>query len=92
MVIIQWARPVPRTLFFLLGFSVLAFANDEWSRFRGPNGTGLSTATNLPVEFGPEKSVVWKTALPPGHSSPVLARNHIFVTAHTPTTAKDKTT
>jgi outer membrane protein assembly factor BamB len=79
-------------MFLLLSFSVLAFANDDWSRFRGPNGTGLSTATNLPVEFDPEKSVVWKTALPPGHSSPVLARNHIFVTAHTPTTAKDKTT
>ena len=92
MVIFQKAFSVSRTLFFLLNFSVLAFANDEWSRFRGPNGTGLSTATNLPVEFGPEKSVVWKTALPPGHSSPVLARNHIFVTAHTPTTAKDKTT
>ncbi len=91
MVIFQKALSVSRTLLFLLCLSTLAFANDEWSRFRGPNGTGLSTATNLPVEFGPEKSVVWKTALPPGHSSPVLARNHIFVTAHTPTTAKDKT-
>ncbi|MGH9847154.1 MAG: PQQ-binding-like beta-propeller repeat protein, partial [Blastocatellia bacterium] len=88
----QKALFISRTMLFLLGFSLLTFANDEWSRFRGPNGTGLSTATNLPVEFGPEKSVVWKTALPPGHSSPVLARNHIFVTAHTPTTAKDKTT
>ncbi len=65
--------------------------NDEWSRFRGPNGTGVSNATNLPVEFGPDKGVVWKTDLPPGHSSPVLARTRIYVTAHTPTTAKDKT-
>jgi len=65
--------------------------NDEWSRFRGPNGTGVSNATNLPVEFGPEKSVVWKTALPPGHSSPVLARARIYITAHTPIDAKNKT-
>src|SRR5215467_8559700 len=65
--------------------------NDEWSRFRGPNGTGVSSATNLPVEFGPGKSVVWKTALPPGHSSPVLAHTRIYVTAHTPIDAKNKT-
>ncbi len=64
--------------------------NDEWSRFRGPNGTGVSGSTNLPVEFGPEKGVVWKTALPPGHSSPVLARSRIYVTAHTPIDAKNK--
>jgi outer membrane protein assembly factor BamB len=83
---------VSRTFFFLLSLSIFAFANDEWSRFRGPNGTGVSPATNLPVEFGPDKSVVWKTALPPGHSSPVLAATRIYVTAHTPTTPKDKTT
>lgn len=60
-----------------------ALASDDWSRFRGPNGTGISDAKNLPVEFGPEKGVVWKTTLPPGHSSPVLTRDRIFVTAHT---------
>lgn len=65
--------------------------DNGWPRFRGPNGTGVSSATNLPVEFGPDKSVVWKTALPPGHSSPVLARTRIYVTAHTPIDAKNKT-
>src|SRR5215475_12950690 len=64
-------------------------SDDEWSRFRGPNGTGVSGATNLPVEFDPEKGVVWKTALPPGHSSPVLARSRIYVTAHTPIDARN---
>src|SRR5688572_16751553 len=55
-----------------------------WGRFRGPNGQGVSDATKLPVDFGPEKHVLWKTALPPGHSSPVLTANRIFLTAHTP--------
>jgi outer membrane protein assembly factor BamB len=55
-----------------------------WSRFRGPNGTGVSPATGLPAEFGPAKNVVWKTPLPPGHSSPVLTATRIFVTAHSP--------
>lgn len=56
-------------------------AQDDWTRFRGPNGTGVSTATNLPNEFGPEKNVIWKTVVPPGHSSPVLTRDRIFLTA-----------
>lgn len=58
-------------------------AADDWSQFRGPNGTGISTTAGLPVEFGPEKNVIWKTPLPPGHSSPVLTRTRIFLTAHT---------
>jgi outer membrane protein assembly factor BamB len=45
------------------------------------NASGVSDATNLPVEFGPAKNVIWKTALPAGHSSPVLTTNRIFVTA-----------
>jgi len=32
--------------------------------------------------FGPEKNVIWKTPLPPGHSSPVLTRDRVFVTAY----------
>src|ERR1700730_16303706 len=59
---------------------------EDWSQFRGPNGTGVSATTGLPQEFGPNKNVIWKTELPPGHSSPVLTRDRIFVTAHT----KDK--
>jgi len=57
-------------------------ASDEWSQFRGPNGTGVSDTKGLPTEFGPNKNVVWKTPLPAGHSSPVLTRDRIFVTAH----------
>ena len=65
-------------------------AADEWSQFRGPNGSGVSTSTGLPVEFGPEKSVVWKTPLPPGHSSPVLTRDRVFVTAYAKVEARAK--
>ena len=55
----------------------------DWSRFRGPNGTGVVETTNLPDAIGPTTNVVWKTALPPGHSSPVLTASRIFLTAHT---------
>ena len=73
--------PVAILLIFLTTIGALAFA-DEWTQFRGPNGTGVSDTKNLPTEFGPNKNVVWKAELPPGHSSPVLTRDRIFVTAH----------
>jgi outer membrane protein assembly factor BamB len=52
----------------------------DWTRFRGPNGSGLSDATGLPREFGPALNVVWKTELPQGFSSPVLHGDRIFLT------------
>src|SRR5688500_6003182 len=57
-----------------------AAPHDEWSRFRGPNGSGISAAKNLPAEFGPENNLVWKLDLPQGHSSPILHRNRIYLT------------
>jgi outer membrane protein assembly factor BamB len=56
----------------------------EWSQFRGPNAAGVANEKDLPVEFGPDKNVVWKTALPAGHSSPVLTKDRLFVTAYEP--------
>src|SRR5215467_325433 len=52
----------------------------DWPQFRGPHATGVSDATKLPVEFGPERNVVWKTRLPFGHSSPVISGDRIFLT------------
>jgi outer membrane protein assembly factor BamB len=70
-------------LFVALVVSPLTInASDEWSQFRGPNGTGVSETKGLPAEFGPNKNVVWKTELPAGHSSPVLTRDRIYVTGH----------
>lgn len=73
-----------RTLLALLiaSFAVATTLAQDWSQFRGPNGSGVSPTTGLPAEFGPNKNVLWKTPLPPGHSSPVLTRDRIFVTAH----------
>jgi outer membrane protein assembly factor BamB len=51
-----------------------------WSRFRGPNGSGVSTARNVPTEFGPAKNLRWKLGLPPGHSSPILQNDRIYLT------------
>ena len=53
----------------------------EWSRFRGPNGSGVTEATGIPLDFGPRTNVIWKTELPEGHSSPILTEDRIFLTA-----------
>jgi hypothetical protein len=38
-----------------------------WSQFRGPNATGIAVTSKAPpTEFGPEKNLLWKTAVPPG--------------------------
>jgi len=65
----------------LLGVRMMAAAPVDWSRFRGPNGSGVSAAVNVPTEFGPAKQVIWKVALPPGHSSPILFGDRIYLTA-----------
>src|SRR5207302_1130117 len=66
-------------LLLLLGR--LASAGD-WPQFRGPEGTGVSVDRGVPVQVGPEKNVIWKTPLLPGHSSPILVGPRIFLTAY----------
>lgn len=54
----------------------------DWTQFRGPNASGLAVSSaRLPAEIGPDKRVLWKTPLPPGHSSPAVAGDRIYLTA-----------
>ncbi|MFY9255127.1 MAG: PQQ-binding-like beta-propeller repeat protein [Fuerstiella sp.] len=52
----------------------------EWTRFRGPNGTGVSDASSIPVEFT-EADLNFKAELPGGSgcSSPVVWGDKVFV-------------
>ena len=53
----------------------------SWSQWRGPEGTGLSAETNLPVEWNAQKNLKWKTAIPGrGHSSPIVWGEKVFLT------------
>jgi outer membrane protein assembly factor BamB len=53
----------------------------EWTRFRGPNGQGISSAKAIPVKWT-EKDYNWKVRLPGiGHSSPVIWEDKVFVTS-----------
>ena len=62
---------------------VTASAGREWSRFRGPSGSGVNDSHSLPTSWDGVKGdgVVWKTALPgTGHSSPVTWGDRVFLT------------
>jgi len=76
-----------RTFFsclLLVGFCATAADAQEWTRFRGPDGTGIGRAKGIPAGID-ESSYTWKVKLPGrGHSSPVLWGNKIFLTCESP--------
>lgn len=52
-----------------------------WTRFRGPNGSGHGAASGLPATID-DRAIAWRATLPgAGHSSPVLWRDTLFLTA-----------
>src|SRR5262245_57310374 len=70
----------------LIGYAVHLDAGQaqEWTRFRGPNGTGESETSSIPASWT-DKDLNWKIELPGiGHSSPVLWGNKIFILSADP--------
>lgn len=54
---------------------------ENWPRFRGPSGQGVSTETGLPVAWSTTENVAWKTAIPgEGWSSPIIWGDRVFLT------------
>jgi len=69
------------SVFVVSAFVVTSASAQDWARFRGPNGSGVSSATGLPAEFGPAKNMQWKAEVPFGRSSPVISGERIYLTA-----------
>src|SRR5579872_544584 len=56
----------------------------DWPAFRGPNGDGVSSESEVPLHWGPNQNIKWKTPLPaPGDSSPIVSKGKVFVTCAT---------
>jgi outer membrane protein assembly factor BamB len=74
---------MPRRLIVALS-CLLALASArpgaQWTQFRGPNGSGIGDGAGYPTEFSPTTNVAWKTRVPFGQSSPVIAGNRLYVT------------
>jgi outer membrane protein assembly factor BamB len=57
---------------------------ENWPRFRGPTGQGISSETDLPTQWSAEENIAWKTEIPgEGWSSPVVLDDRVFVTSAT---------
>lgn len=80
-----------RSVLEVLAFVVVSQAQADdapWNRFRGPDGAGTSGATTVPVKWT-DKDYNWKITLPgPGHSSPVVWSNKLFLTCSEPASGK----
>ncbi|MES2696450.1 MAG: PQQ-binding-like beta-propeller repeat protein [Verrucomicrobiota bacterium] len=51
----------------------------EWTRFRGPNGTGLSTSTGVPVTWT-DQDFRWRVPIAgDSHSQPVIWGNRLWI-------------
>ena len=65
----------------LLLLAVPPASAEDWPQFRGPTGQGVSTETELPVEWSESRNVRWKVAVPgAGWSSPVVAGDRVWLT------------
>ena len=54
----------------------------NWPQWRGPSADGISEEQGLPLEWGPERNIIWKSALPGlGSSTPIVWNDSIFVTS-----------
>lgn len=69
---------------FLAVFACDLASGENWTRFRGPNGQGISSEVGLPVTWSANDNVVWKTNIPGiGWSSPIVHGDHVFLTTAT---------
>lgn len=65
----------------VLSASAAPAASADWPQFRGPGGNAVSETATPPVAFGAFTNLLWKTPLPLGYSSPVVAGDRILITS-----------
>ncbi len=54
----------------------------DWPQWRGPSADGVSDEKGLPIEWGPQLNILWKSALPGlGTSTPIVWSDRVFVTS-----------
>jgi outer membrane protein assembly factor BamB len=61
-------------------------AENQWPVFRGPGGLGVCRFKNIPDSWDGTsgENILWKTPIPlPGHNSPIVWDNRIFLTGAT---------
>ena len=72
---------------FLIAFFILTclpVLADDWNRFRGPDGSGVSSdGDSIPSRWSPDANLAWATPMPgPGVSSPIVVGGKVFITCY----------
>ena len=71
-------------LWVMIFLVVPSVTGQEWTRFHGPNGQGVSSLKSFPAKWS-EKHYSWKIKLPGiGHSSPVVWGEKVFLISADP--------
>ncbi|MBL4885289.1 MAG: PQQ-binding-like beta-propeller repeat protein [Planctomycetaceae bacterium] len=61
-----------------------ATAQQSWTEFRGPNGTGHAEGANPPTQWGETENIAWKIPIHGrGWSSPVISDGKLWLTTAT---------
>ncbi|MDF1737541.1 MAG: PQQ-binding-like beta-propeller repeat protein [Verrucomicrobiales bacterium] len=79
---------------YLIFFTILYFCPggsfvraEDWPRFRGLNGSGLSSGGEIPDRFD-ESTALWNVSIPgTGHGSPVVFGEHVYLLSAVPVPA-----
>ena len=73
------------TSFLLVALISGALVNaEDWTRFRGPNGSGVSSSSTVPVQWSAKKNMKWVAELPgKGSSSPIVIGDRVLLTCYT---------
>ncbi len=73
------------SIFLIIALTACASATaEDWPRFRGPNGTGVSNNPNVPAEWSADKNMKWEAELPgKGSSSPIVFGDRVYLTCYT---------
>lgn len=70
-----------RLLSAMVALGIVGPLRADWPQFRGSNSSGVGKGSP-PTEFGPGVNQLWKTELSPGHSSPCVFGERIFLTTY----------
>lgn len=58
----------------------ISVGENDWPWWRGVSKTGVVEGQDIPVEWGPEKNVIWKAKVPGrGHASPTVVGDRIYL-------------
>jgi outer membrane protein assembly factor BamB len=65
----------------LLSLASVTLAGENWPQFRGPHGANRADTAKLPLTWGEDHNIVWKTRIhDKGWSSPVVWGDQVWLT------------